>query len=149
MKILLVEDGDYKSQRVLEYINTTFKNIEVLLACSYSSGVKSLVENKPDLVILDMSLPTFDMTNGQGGGEKRMYGGLDIARQIQRRKVNSPFVFLTQHRDFTENPKLEKLSDIDEEAKSKYGSLYLGYIFYEHAGFEWKDKLKDILGNYA
>ncbi|WMO15694.1 response regulator [Pseudoalteromonas piscicida] len=149
MKILLVEDGDYKSQRVLEYINTTFENIEVLLACSYSSGVKSLVANKPDLVILDMSLPTFDMINGQGGGEKRMYGGLDIARQIQRRKVNSPFVFLTQHRDFTENPKLEKLSDIDEEAKSKYGSLYLGYIFYEHAGFEWKDKLKDVLGKYA
>lgn len=149
MKLLLVEDGDYKSQRVLEYISSTFATFDVTLACSYSSGVKMLVEIKPDIVILDMSLPTFDAINGQGGGEKRMYGGLDIARQIQRRKVNSPFLFLTQHRDFTENPKLEKLADIDEVAKSMYGDLYLGYIFYEHAGFEWKDKLKEVLKKYA
>ena len=149
MKLLIVEDGEYKSERVLEYIQSSFEKFEVSVACSYSSGVKAIVQEQPDLVILDMSLPTFDVINGQGGGDKRMYGGLDIARQIKRRKIKSSFLFLTQHKSFTENPKLEKLSDIDVKARSDYGKQYLGYIFYEHAGFDWKDKLREVLNKYA
>ncbi|KPV95327.1 hypothetical protein AN214_02550 [Pseudoalteromonas sp. P1-9] len=149
MKLLIVEDGQYKSERVVEYIETTFDSFEISIACSYSTGVKFIVEERPEIVILDMSLPTFDEVNGQGGGDKRMYGGLDIARQIQRRKINSSFLFLTQHESFTENPKLGKRSDIDRMAKETYAELYLGYIYYEHNGFKWKDELKDILSSYA
>ncbi|GAB2918231.1 response regulator transcription factor [Rheinheimera gaetbuli] len=149
MNLLLVEDGPYKSDRVQEFILSTFSNFTVSVVRSYSSGVKALVSLNYDLIILDMSLPTFDTINGQGGGDKRMYGGLDIARQIHRRKIDSKFLFLTQHRSFSENPKLEKLADIDHVARDIYGEQYLGYIFYEHAGFDWKDKLKEILDNYA
>lgn len=149
MKLLIVEDGQYKSERVVEYLETTFNTFNIDVACSYSSGVKKIVEQKPNLIILDMSLPTFDVNNGQGGGEKRMYGGLDIARQIKRRKIDCCFLFLTQHNSFTENPKLEKLSDIDKVAKESYGDQYLGYIYYEHAGYKWKDELKEVLSKYA
>ena len=149
MKLLIVEDGQYKIERVVEFLESALDDIDISIARSYSSGVKTIVEKKPDLIILDMSLPTFDTPNGQGGGDKRMYGGLDIARQIKRRKVESSFLFLTQHKSFTENPKLEKLSDIDEVAKSTYGDQYLGYIYYEHAGYEWKDKLMEVLRSHA
>lgn len=145
MNILIVEDGLYKSERVQEFINSSFENTCIRVVKSYSSGVKELVENAFELVILDMSLPTFDEVNGQGGGDKRMYGGLDIARQIKRRKINCSFLFLTQHQSFTDNPQLSKLSDIDLKARSEYGKKYLGCIYYEHAGFKWKDELKELI----
>lgn len=145
MNILIVEDGLYKSERVQEFITSTYEHVDMNIASSYSSGVREIVERSYDLVILDMSLPTFDELKGQGGGERRMYGGLDIARQIKRRNVDCSFLFLTQHQSFTENPKLSKLSDIDDKARFEYGEKYLGCVYYEHAGFKWKDQLKELM----
>ena len=147
MNILLVEDGEYKSERVVEFIQERFKNSTVDLCRSYSSAIKNMIKNDYDLTILDMSLPTFD-NNGQSGGEFRAYGGLDIARQIKRRKINVNFLFLTQYKSFTDNPALGGLEDIDKIAKEEYKDKYLGCIFYEHAGFEWKDELGEVIKRY-
>jgi CheY-like chemotaxis protein len=146
MKILIVEDGEYKVDRVSNFIRDNFKDTTCNVARSYSSANIEIVESTYDLVILDMSLPTFDKVNGTGGGEFRDFGGMDIARQIKRRKIRSDFIFLTQHELFAGK---ETLEDIHEKSLKNYDERYKGSIFYEHSGYEWKEKLERIIKSYA
>ncbi|MEZ9128124.1 response regulator [Vibrio splendidus] len=146
MKILIVEDGEYKIDRVRSFIIEHYKSAHCKVSQSYSSAIKMLVENEFSLVILDMSLPTFDKTNGNDGGIFRTYGGLDIARQIKRRKLQCDFVFLTQHESFDDK---KTIQDIHKQSIESYGDRYKGSIFYEHSGYEWKEKLDKVIKNYA
>ncbi|EGQ7832568.1 response regulator [Vibrio vulnificus] len=146
MKILIVEDGEYKVERVTSFIKDNFPNAECAIARSYSSANNAIVNCRYELIILDMSLPTFDKVNGTEGGEFRDYGGIDIARQIKRRKINSDFVFLTQHESFDDN---ETIEDIHIKSLQNYDERYKGSIFYEHSGYEWKEKLERIISKYA
>ncbi|MFL2819325.1 MAG: response regulator [Candidatus Puniceispirillales bacterium] len=58
MKILIVEDNemnrDMLSRRLLK------KGFEIILAVDGAEGVEKTINEKPDLVLMDMSLPVMD-----------------------------------------------------------------------------------------
>ena len=58
MKILIVEDNemnrDMLSRRLLK------KGFEIILAVDGAEGVEKTINEKPDLVLMDMSLPVID-----------------------------------------------------------------------------------------
>ncbi len=58
MKILIVEDNemnrDMLSRRLLK------KGFEIIIAVDGAEGVKKTINEKPDLVLMDMSLPVMD-----------------------------------------------------------------------------------------
>ncbi len=58
MKILIVEDNemnrDMLSRRLLK------KGFEIIIAIDGAEGVKKTINEKPDLVLMDMSLPVMD-----------------------------------------------------------------------------------------
>ncbi|EOW0799669.1 hypothetical protein ACN2MB_000559 [Vibrio parahaemolyticus] len=92
-KILLVEDGDYKSKSVLSYLEIDLSCSNVDVVVSYSSAVRSLASGLYELAIIDMSLPTFDQNQDELNNDFRALAGLEIARQISRRNIGINFVF--------------------------------------------------------
>lgn len=144
-RILLVEDGEYKSKRVMNFLIDELGVEIVTLRQSYSSAVKELVDVNYDFAVIDMSLPTFDQNSGEISDDFRAFAGLDIARQISRRKIGVDFVFLTQYQALTDDSNSMNIKDIDGLASSKYQDQYLGCIYYEHAGSSWKEQLKKVL----
>lgn len=144
MNILLVEDGDYKSKRVFDFIKYEFPDVEITIRKSYSSALKELTSNTFNLAIIDLSLPTFDSDNGEDGGEFRAYGGLDIAKQMKRRKISLPFLFLTQYSSFSNDGTSLKINDIQTIANNEHVN-FLGCIYYEHSNSKWQTELKDII----
>lgn len=147
LNILLVEDGEYKSNRITAFLKNELEINKVTLRKSYSSAVKELVQNRFDFAIIDMSLPTFDQTETDISDDFRAFGGLDIARQIKRRSIDVNFLFLTQHLSLIEDSSCMDLSEIDFFSKKNYEKTYKGIIYYEHSGSLWKESLKGILGN--
>ncbi|WP_368084088.1 hypothetical protein [Vibrio splendidus] len=147
-KVLLIEDGEYKSKSVIEYLKSELGFKFVDLAESYSSAIKALVANEYTYVIIDMSLPTFDQKESEISSDFRALAGLDIARQIERRNINVHYVFLTQFQSLSSGEDSMDLDEIDEVARSRYGVGFKGTIFYEHSGSRWKEELKEfILGD--
>ncbi|MDE1210297.1 hypothetical protein [Vibrio aestuarianus] len=145
LKILLIEDGEYKSKRVMDFLINELEAENVTLKQSYSSAVKELVDVDYDFAIIDMSLPTFDQNSGEISDDFRAFAGLDIARQISRRKISVNFIFLTQYQSLTDDSNSMTTQDIDSLATKKYQEQYLGCIYYEHAGSSWKEELKKVL----
>lgn len=83
LKILIVEDIDYKAERVKEcmYDHTVER------AKSRNSALRLIVENKYDGIVLDMGLPIFD--DGYGLDSKQ---GLFVLREMKRKKIDTPVV---------------------------------------------------------
>ncbi|MEL6116419.1 response regulator [Photobacterium sp. SP02] len=146
-KILLVEDGDYKSKSVLYYLKSDLSCNNVDVVVSYSSAVRSLASGAYELAIIDMSLPTFDQNQDELNNDFRALAGLDIARQISRRNIDVKFVFLTQYESLSTADNSMSLHKINEIAKEKYPDSFKGAIFYEHSGSQWKEKLKEFVIN--
>ncbi|QHB31808.1 response regulator [Yersinia canariae] len=145
MKIIIVEDNEYKSDRVKEFLLSINNNVTIDIFRSYSSGLKAIVDGFYNLAILDMSLPTFDDDSGSLRGEFRVYGGIDIARKIKRRNISLKFIFLTQYTSFSYDNKSIDLKDVDQSVRDKYPETYAGCIYYEHAGYSWKDELRMVI----
>lgn len=144
MKVLIVEDSDYKSKRVRDFLNENgFDDVKICM--SFSSGQREILLGTYELLILDMSMPTFDNQNGKSGGDHRHYGGIDLARVVKRKEIGSKFLFLTQHESFKGNPKIKNLYDVDLISKQEFSENYLGCIFYDHVGYAWKEKIRSVL----
>lgn len=59
MKVLVVED-DRSIQMVLELVLTRMAKCDVIVASDGPSGLASIQQNKPDVVLLDLMLPGMD-----------------------------------------------------------------------------------------
>lgn len=81
MKFLNIEDDDYKAKSVA----TALREHEVVRERSYNTGLRNLISNTYDGVILDMGLPVFD--DGHGLAPDR---GILVLMEMRRKKINIP-----------------------------------------------------------
>ena len=96
--ILVVEDNEYKRKRIVEVIKSDFNDCIVTESYSFTSAWKFISEHVFDVILLDMSLPTFDKTDSDPGGVFRIFGGKELARKMGKRNVKSKFIFITQYK---------------------------------------------------
>lgn len=141
ISILLVEDNYHKRQKVVDFINSEFENADIKEAHSFSSGSKAALEADYGLVILDISLPTYDKVGNEAGGRKRMFGGREIARKLIRRRSGSNVVFLTQYDAFSDGGLSLSFEELGNILKEECGQSYLGLILYDSSKSAWKESL--------
>lgn len=83
MRILIIDDDP----DVLEFLKTFFGNLghETILASEHKEGMKQLVVNQPDLVLLDIMLPEKD--------------GLTLLKEIKELDKEVPVAMITAYKD--------------------------------------------------
>lgn len=139
MKILLIEDNDLKKEKVRAFILESFLGAIVETASSYNTGMTLALENSYELIILDMSIPTYEKTESNRGGRFRVFGGREIAQRLKKMNRLPPFLVLTGYKDFkndNEKTTFEQLS----ETMEKVDGNFLGMIHYESASSKWKSE---------
>ncbi|MBO9477240.1 hypothetical protein J7382_06815 [Shimia sp. R11_0] len=143
MKVLLVEDDENKKSRILEFYATRFPGDILLHADSMVSGLRAAREEMPDFVILDMTLPNYPISSGQGYNPMRPFGGRDFLRQLRRLNVGSKAVVLTQFETFGAPPEQVDLESLDSELRSSFPDLFIGSIYYHASKSSWQSELAD------
>ncbi|MFF2532328.1 hypothetical protein ACFVS2_25800 [Brevibacillus sp. NPDC058079] len=81
MRFLIIEDDDCKAKKVSDCLD----DHEVVRAKSYNSGVRKLMQDQFDGVILDMGLPIFD--DGSGLKSDR---GIMVLMEMSRKNIITP-----------------------------------------------------------
>lgn len=145
MKLLIIEDDKNKLAQVRSYVKREFPGSVLEEACSYREGLKRLLGSPYHLVILDMSLPTFDVTAVEPGYRFRQFAGQEILAAMKDASVVCPVVVLTQFPSFGEGDGRRSLQELDAELRRDFPPNYLGYISYSHSEAEWKSRLNDII----
>ena len=80
MKILLVEDYEEKANDIKSFLFSTFPQIQVDHCTSYNSAQEKIFDatDPYDLILLDMSMTTFDLSSDASGGKPEPSAGKDI-----------------------------------------------------------------------
>ena len=148
MKILLIEDDINKMRGVAAEILRLQTNVEIIEAKSYQSGMRNLMSQSFDFVLLDMSLPTFDVTQDESGFQVDPFSGRNILAEMNRKGINIKTVVVTMFETFGEGDDLMTLQELDKDLKKNYPNIYCGSIYYNSSEFNWKESLKNIIGEY-
>jgi hypothetical protein len=145
MKVLIIDDSDYKIQGLQTLLKECGFVSNVQIARCFQSGVKQLREFGPDLVLLDMSLPTSEGKTGELEGRNRIYGGRELLGEMEFYDIASKVVIVTQFDHFGEPPNEVKLETLLRQLQGTYPQLMLGGVYYSDIDQLWRPQLKAIL----
>jgi CheY-like chemotaxis protein len=143
VKVLLVEDDENKRLRLLSVLQSI--GSEVVCAASYQGALRALLLAGYDAIVLDMTLPTFDISEEDDGGRPQALGGQELLRQMKRRRIGSPVIVVTQFDQFGERRDALTRQQLDAELRTHHRDIYAGLVFYDSTTEGWKEQLVVLL----
>ena len=148
MKILFIEDEIVKQNDILKYLNEELSQNAVEVVHSLMGGMLALRKCEFEMVLLDMSLPLYDL-NGEDEGinEFEAFGGIEILDEIERKELSVKVLVITAFDVIEDDTKKINLEQLDDQMKENYSNYYLGCIHYDESSLEWKTELENYLKN--
>ncbi|PWQ93736.1 response regulator transcription factor [Leucothrix arctica] len=142
-KILIADDTPQKITDVLDVLSI-YDNFQFTESYSFDETVDLLINSNFDLIVLDMSLPTF---NGEksGSGRMRALGGKDILDVMDYEEIITPVIVFTQFDVFGRNSQLVTLEDINTTLDNDYSNIYLGSVMYDSRYSNWKQEFIKLI----
>jgi DNA-binding NarL/FixJ family response regulator len=145
MKILIIEDSDYKTRGITGLLATMELNANIMVEKSFQSGMKKLMEEKPELVILDMALPTSDPMKGESESRNRPFGGEELIREIELENINTKVIVLTQFDQFPSITGSIDHNTIFKRMKLDFPCIFFGGVYYNVLNATWEKNLKILI----
>jgi CheY-like chemotaxis protein len=146
MNVLLVEDEDPKLAGVIHFLEEFHPEIHVAVARSVKSGLESLKTTLPHLLLLDMSLPTFDITAIEPGGRPQGFGGIEVIRYLDSIDTTVPTIVVSGYEAFAKDGKNIELKALASELMRDYPTIIRGVVYFNPLDGEWARDLERLLG---
>lgn len=144
-KILLVEDDRKKISDIKDFFFQLEDKCDLSIKESYQSGLRELLDNPYDLLLLDMSIPTWDNSKSELHSTFEKFGGYKILKELQRKGRELPTILITMFDDFGESDAAMTVQELDKILQSEFSTIYEGVVFYSARENSWKGQLKLLL----
>ncbi len=149
MQILLVEDEDPKRDHIKAFLESRLPLANIETARSVRSAIFRLKSSAPALLLLDMSLPTFDVAADEPGGRPQGFGGMEVLRYMDRYRLSVPTIVITAYEAFfSQERKGIDLRSLSDELKEKHPRTYCGLIYYNSIFGGWQEHLSELLDKH-
>jgi CheY-like chemotaxis protein len=145
MNILLVEDEAPKQEHIASAIFDVKPDAQIRIARSVRSAIDELQKHKPDLMLLDMSLPTFDVGPGESGGRPQNFGGSEILRYMDLYELHVPTIVVTAYEAFSKAGQAIDHKSLHDELSEKHPMSYRRLIYYNSLFSEWRALLSQVI----
>ncbi|MDC7800982.1 hypothetical protein PQS91_14120 [Stenotrophomonas geniculata] len=146
MKILVADDEEPKLASIVDWLSIFFSSSEIVTARSVRSAIDVILDAKPELVLLDMSLPTFDVSPGETGGRPQGFGGIEVLRNLEFYGVDTKVIVITQYEAFHENGRHVDLRLLRERLIRESPGIFVDCVYYNAVSDEWKKELGEYIG---
>ncbi|MFL1873620.1 hypothetical protein ACIKT0_00045 [Hansschlegelia beijingensis] len=148
MRVVLAEDEDSKRDKIKAFLLSSVPGLDIIETRSVRGTTKLFrLGPMPDLLLLDMSLPTFDIAAGEPGGRPQGFGGLEVVRYLERDGLRVPIIVVTQHPAFPKDGNLVDLAGVQDMVKKEAPSNYRGLIYYNTLTGTWQPELLALVGS--
>lgn len=140
-KLLLIEDYEEKANNILAFLKLEFPDFQINQCTSYNSAQEEIFEHGSDysLILLDMSMSTYDLTADVSGGLPEPSAGQYILEGMFLRQITTPVIIVTMYNVFGR----KQLEAFDIELKENYPQNYKSYVYYSSQKNDWKNELKN------
>lgn len=144
-RILIIEDNKNKLKKVKEFLQHQMPNASIHDAISYTGGIRRIYEEEWDLILLDMTLPVYDITPHDNGGDRRPTAGKEIMKRMKNKGKIVPTIIITQFDTFGENGLT--IASLNEEFSYELSDIWKGTVNYVDASNKWQIELMKIITN--
>lgn len=145
MLIYIVEDDGLKLERVMGFLSEFMPQHDCEVAASFQSGLRLVESRTPDLIILDMTLPTFDRAPNAHEGRLRPLGGYDLLRKLQLRKVETKVIVLSQLVSFGDEVKRVSFAEIIQRCKDEFPQIFVEGVYFDQSDISWQHSLLNLI----
>lgn len=145
MIIYLIEDNQLKAKHIFDFIKARFPEFVVEIFGSFQSGLRAIESRAPDLILLDMTIPTFDRQPNGREGRMRPIGGYDLMRKMRLRKISTAVVVVTQLESFGEGAEEVSFSEITSICEKEFNDFFKGSVYFGQDDEAWQDVLDSII----
>ncbi|MDO8653177.1 MAG: hypothetical protein Q7R66_13410 [Undibacterium sp.] len=147
MKILLIEDDEEKTEKILDFIEEKYPSTKVEVARSFNAGLRAIIKaSSSDILLLDMSMPNFNTTDEDpSGGAPEHFAGREILAQMKLRGIQIPTIVITMFDLFGENPDKISFSQLEQQLRTMYAPTFLGMVYYNSGQEGWKNSLGSLI----
>jgi CheY-like chemotaxis protein len=146
MKVLLVEDEDPKLDAIARYLRDELPTADVCVARSVKSALGRIQEGGVDLVVLDMSLPTFDISRDESGGRPQGFGGREVIRFLDAEEIALPVVVVSAYESFSsKGGRNVQLQTLASELANDYPDLIRGVVYFNSSSGSWIEELNGFV----
>lgn len=136
--IYVVEDSDLKIQKIESFLlDNGCSRDQICIFRSYQSGLQAILKSSPELIILDMSIPTFDKSIDSREGRLRPLGGYDIMKKILFNKIETKVIVLTQLEFFGEGTEKISFEQLKNKCIENFSNIFLDCIYYSPTESSW------------
>lgn len=146
--VLVVEDDQPKLSAITNFFRENFANWSIEEARSLTSAISKLGATRYDLVVIDMSLPTYDINETtMGGGNPQGFGGEDVIRFTAFEWPDVEMVVITQYDEFQDGDgsSSRSLKEIGQSLSAEIGRNFLGVVSYSGQHGDWQISLTQLL----
>ena len=146
MKILIIEDDSYKYTKIAALLKNRFMEASLLHEDSVHDAVIYIRGHTPDLLILDMSLPSHSLQAGQGNPVSMPAGGVEIIMELKiLGKINIPIIVVTQYPDVEIEDEYYSIEESRGVISRLYNIKNTSVIYYDNDSSEWIEKFNESL----
>ena len=145
MRILIIEDLQLKVDELTKFIKELIPNAQVEIKMSYHTGLEEVLNNHNnyDLILLDMSMQNYDISQNEFGGDPINIAGMLILDQMYNNDIKSKVIVVTMYPSFGEGS--VSLNALHNRLKSDFPENYLDHVFFNSNDDKWKENLKDLI----
>lgn len=145
MQILLIEDEHDKREKIRSQVEIILDSKAIITEReSLRGGLKAILTmSELDLILLDMSMPSFDLTDQFSSEDPESFAGIEIMSQMKLRDINVPVLVVTQYKSFEKGS--VTLEDLIEKMSNEFKPFFKGTIYYDSLLEGWKKQLADYL----
>ncbi|HDX8940823.1 MULTISPECIES: response regulator [Klebsiella] len=149
--ILLAEDETPKQKHIEKFVKSYNPNFNIIITRSVNSTLDAIEDNNIDLLLLDMSLPTYEIGDRENGGRPQAFGGINILRSIKLEDIIIPTIVITGYEGFKRNENdIEKCVHVDltqlrDELNNDFPETFLELLHFSSLDKKWELGLLNIL----
>jgi DNA-binding NarL/FixJ family response regulator len=145
MNIFIIEDDLLKLKKIEDFLYSMLPDAILNNYGSFNSGLRACENSSPDLVILDMALPTFDRQPNKREGRLRPLGGYDLLRKFSLKELSTKAIVVTQLTEFGDGVEEMSFGEISQICLDEFPEIFLGSVYFGQASLEWQNKLQDLI----
>lgn len=146
--IYIIEDSDLKIQKIESFLlDNGIHRDQIDSFRSYQSGTQAIFKTPPELIILDMSIPTFDKSIDSREGRLRPLGGYDVMKKILFKNIQTKVIVLTQLEFFGEGAEKISFEELRNKCIENFSDIFLDCIYYSPTESSWCKSLLTYLSD--
>lgn len=142
--ILIVEDSDSKLESIRGVLSRDFPSASIRYACSVKSAIDAL-SVLPDIAVVDMSLPTYDIEEKEKGGSPRPFGGIEVFEHLARYEIVLPVLVVTSYSALTDGNQSMDVEELSDRLKEEFPECFLGAVYFDSAYAIWEQEMSQFM----